>query len=287
MYDLGLVMPSELLRERVLDAACHMLGRLGRPLGVQMSQPFVIVGTGRCGTNLLVDILRSHRGISGFPGEANELWHPLLEPFESAQLAVPPIEVDPARFSEISVNSWPANQGAKIHDIFVGFHLVTGASRVFFTKSAMISFLMPKILQIFPGAKFIHIYRYGPSVVESYFKKNFGKYSRYHYTAKDYKVYCARYWNACILEIEKRKTDLSLEHDGKFLEFSYESLCQDPSAKIEALAKFLGVPPGGFRFDLGKISSQNFKASDYSKDLESNELLKEMYPGMKLKGYLS
>ena len=251
-----------------------------------MVNPYFIIGTGRCGTTLLVRILNSHPGLSGFPGEANELWHPKLEPFESASLDIPPIEVDPERFSDVSVANWPPKQGERIRNIFTGYHLITGRSRVFFTKSAMISFMIPSILEIFPDARFVHIYRFGPSVVESYFKKNFGKYSRYVFTEKDYRVYCARYWNACILEIEQRKKELSLETKGQFLEFSYEGLCQNPKNVLEDIAKFLQVASDGFSYDISRISSQNYKVADYSTDPESAELIDMMSPGMKLKGYL-
>ena len=213
-------------------------------LATKLGHPFFIIGTGRCGTTLLVRILNSHPGLSGFPGEANELWHPKLEPFETASLDVPPIEVDPKRFSEISFANWPPKQGERIRDIFTGFQLITGPSKVFFTKSAMISFMIPNILEVFPDARFVHIYRFGPSVVESYFKKNFGKYSRYIFTEKDYRMYCAKYWNACILEIEKRKKELSLDTKGQFLEFSYEDLCQNPGDILDDISKFIGVALG-------------------------------------------
>ena len=280
-------MPKVPLREKVFDAACFLIGKTGRAFGDKLSRPLFIIGTGRCGTTLLVDILNTHPGLSGFPGEANELWHPKLEPFESAFLDIPPIEVDPKRFSDVSVANWPPKQGERIRDIFAGYHLITGRSRVFFTKSAMISFMIPSILEVFPDARFIHIYRYGPSVIESYFKKNFGKYSRYMYTEKDYRIYCATYWNACILEIEKRRKELSLDTKGQFLEFSYEGLCQTPRDVLEDIAKFLGVASNGFRYDISRISSQNYKVADYARNPERAELLGLMLSGMKLKGYLS
>ncbi len=202
------------------------------------------------------------------------------------QIETPPIEIDPGQFSKISLNSWPPKHRERIRDIFFGFHLISGRSKKFFSKSAMISFMIPEILEIFPNAKFIHIYRYGPSVVELYFKKNFGKYSRYIYTEDDYRRYCAKYWNACIKEIEERKNELLLERKGQFLEFSYEDLCQNPKQILESLGKFLGIASDGFRFDISTISSQNYKARDYTRDLVRNNLIELMRPGLNLKGYL-
>jgi hypothetical protein len=280
-------MPELILRERALDAACFLAGRVGRVVNVRVKDPFFIIGTGRCGTTLLVKILGTHAGLSGFPGEANELWHPKLEPFESTPLDTPPIEVNPKQFSEVSIAQWPPKHGETLRDVFTGFHLITGPAKVVFTKSAMISFMIPKILEVFPAAKFIHIYRFGPSVVKSYVEKNFGKYSRHKFAQQDYRLHCARYWNDCILEIEKQKNDLALVEKGQFLEFSYENLCEKPREVLADLAKYLGVPFDGFRFDVSRIANQNYKVATAANNLEGAKLLEVMSPGMALKGYLN
>ncbi len=279
-------MQTTIFRERIFDAGCLFAGQAAKTFGFRTRQPIIIIGTGRCGTNLLVDILRSHPSISGFPGEANELWHPTLEPFEEAKIELPPIEIDPAYFSEISIASWNRGHEETIRDIFSGFHWLSGSSKIFFTKSAMISFFIPKILEIFPQAKIIHLFRYGPSVVESYFKKNFGKYSKYTYSELEYKTHCANYWNACILEIENKKDEFALQLKGQFFEFSYEELCRAPLEILNPLADFLGLAVNGFGFNLAAIASQNYKAPDYTKNPLGMRLLDLMSPGMRLKGYL-
>jgi hypothetical protein len=278
-------MPPLIFRERVFNAICLLIGRLGRFFGFKTAPPFIILGTGRSGTNLVEDILKTHPGISGFPGEANEIWHPMLEPFESSSLDVPPIEIDPHQFSEASVANWPIQHEQKIRDIFAGYQFIAGSSMVLFTKSAMISFLIPKILEIFPGVKFIHVYRFGLSVVESYFKKNYGKYTRHIYSEKDYRLHCAKYWNDCILEIEKTNKEFSLDSKGQFLEIKYESLCQNPRDVLVDLAEYLGVSADDFGYDISKISSQNYKADDRLNSLEGLDLLAAMSVGMELKGY--
>lgn len=278
-------MSSAPFRDRIFDFSCWLAGTAANFAGVALRRPVFIIGTGRCGTTLLVDILSTHPQLSGFPGEANELWHCKLEPFDKTQLNIPPIEVDPKSFSETSIASWPRNHGATIRKIFTGFSAVTGQKKIFFTKSAMVCFMIPKIIELFPDARFIHIYRFGPSVVESYFKKNFGKYLRFHCTAKEYRAYCARYWNACLMEIERRKHELSLDTRGQFLEFSYEKLCDTPKEILGQIAKFVGVTSDGFHFDVSKVSSQNYKVADNSSDPESGRLLQIMSPGMGLKNY--
>jgi Sulfotransferase family len=278
-------MAPELWRERVLDTTCWLAGVAGRAVRFKATCPIFIIGTGRCGTTVLVNILKTHPSLLAFPGEANELWHCKLEPFETTSLDIPPIEVDPKRFSEVSVANWPSRHGERIRDIFAGFQLITGSSKILFTKSAAISFMIPKILELFPEARFMHIYRFGPSVVESYFKKNFGKYSRFTFTEKEYRAYCATYWNACIMEIEQRKNDFSLEAKGQFIEFSYEDLCQNARKVLDSIAEFIGVTSDGYRFDISQISSQNHKVADYARDPARAGLLDVMAPAMRLKGY--
>ena len=278
-------MSLRLTRENIFDAACLLAGKMGRLFGVRLERPVLIIGSGRCGTTLLVRILHTHPGLAGFPGEANELWHPKLEPFESASLNIPPIEVDPRGFTDATIAHWPSKHGDSVRDTFSGYHLVKGPSKAFFSKSAMISFMIPKILEIFPDARLIHIYRSGPSVVESYFKKNFGKYTRFSYPEKEYRRICARYWNDCILEIDRREKELSLSAKGQFLEFSYEGLCERPRAIMDEVARFIGIAPDGFGFDLSQVSSRNEKVGDYKNDPEWAGLLELMSPGMKMKGY--
>ena len=272
-------------KKRTFTAACFLVGRIGRAIGFDANRPCFIIGTGRCGTTLLVKILQTHPDLSVFPGEANEMWHPALEPFETTPLDSPPIEDDPRRFTEVSIANWPNGHEDRIRDVFTGFHLITGQSKVILTKSAMISFMIPKILDIFPDARFLHIYRYGPSVLESYFKKNFGKYSRHIYTERDYRLCCAKYWNACIMEIEKRKDEFSLEAKGRLIEFSYEGLCKNPTDVLNAITAFLGVKSKGFSFDLSRVASQNYKVGDYTTNKWSTDILDLMSQGMKLKNY--
>ena len=274
-----------LVREQIFDTTCRVFGRARHLMGVRPKPPFVIIGTGRTGTNLLESILKTHPDIAMFPGEANELWHPRLVPFNSSTVDVPPIEIDPQHFSEVSLAHWPIGHVRTIQDVFEGFHWLRGSSKVLVTKSAMLSFMIPEVLAVWPDAKFIHLYRHGVAVVESYVKKNHGKYVRFSYERNDYRLHCARYWNACILEIERRKQQLSLDLRGRLIEFSYESLCQDPAEVLSRLAGFLGVKAEGFSVDRASITDQNYKTRDLKSSPEGTELMDVMSQGLRLKGY--
>jgi hypothetical protein len=271
------------VKEHVFAAACSMIGSVVGTFGFRLRRPVFIIGTGRCGTSLLVRILNSHPEIAGYPGEANYLWHPKLEPFESTAIDIPPIEVDPRNFTEVSLANWPQGHGDRIRRTLTGCCLVMGRRRAFFTKSAMISFMIPKILEVFPDARFIHIYRSGPPVVESYFRKNYGKYSRFVFSEKAYRYHCARYWNDCILEIELRRRELSLDSSKSYLELSYENLCQNPRAALNEIAGFLDVGADGFGFDISRIVNQNYKVVEWASGQYSADLMRVMEEGMRLK----
>lgn len=273
---------------RLMNLSCA--GIVCKILDLHLEQPVFIIGTGRCGSTLLTQILCSNPDIIAFPGEANDLWHPKLYPFGKAQILSLPIEITPDSFTRLSIENWPVNHSETIKRIFNGFHLMAGKEKVFFVKSAMISFMMPHIVTIFPDAKFIHIYRYGPSVVESYFKKNFKNknYSQFNFTETDYYRACAKYWNSCILRIEYDKTSLSLTEKNSFFEFSYEDLCDDPQSLLKDLSSYLNVEYEKFTFNLSTIRSTNYKVDNTYRDAKFKHLIdSDMYLGMKLKRYIS
>ncbi len=274
-----------LVRDAATRFAFPLAGIVADLIAFHVRQPIFVVGTGRCGTSLLVRMLGSHPSIARFPGEANDLWHPKLYPTEKSRIETPPIEVFPHKFTELSIESWPPNHSERIIKTFSGFNLIVGRWKTLLVKSAMISFMIPKIVEMFPGAKFIHIYRYGPFVVDSYFKKNFGKYSRYIYSEEEYYRFCARYWNHCIMEIEKSKASLSLVKRNKYFELSYEDLCTTPKDILMSLAEYIGVERNGFTFDLSTIRCAKGRITDPGEKWKAF-VYEEMYPAMKLKGYL-
>lgn len=279
-------MLKELIKLFIVQNASH-IGRVGKVLNFRFKDPIFIVGTGRCGTSLLVHILSSNPDIAIFPSEANELWHPKLYPFENAQLESPPMEIDPEAFSKLSVENWPSNHSERIKQTFNGFNLMCGKNKTLIVKSAMISFIVSKIKTIFPDSKFIHIYRYGPSVIESYFKKNFGKYPNYSCSENEYLRACARYWNNCIINIERERQSLSLIDKVSFFEFSYEDLCNDPVSILKGLSNYINVDYKKFTFDLSRVRSTNFKVANVYKNKLQYLVYNEIYPAMKLKGYIS
>ncbi len=260
-------------------------GTLATVLGDHFKPPFFIIGTGRCGTTLLVNILNTHSDLLGYPGEANELWHPNSYPYSKKSIDTVPIVENPRQFTDISIQNWPTQHEQKIQKRFEGYNFAKGSKQTLFIKSAMISFMIPKLRTLFPDSKFIHIYRNGPSVVESFLKKEWGKYASYFDSQDVYRHHCANYWNECLLEIERQRVEMSLNEEVLF-EFSYEYLCERPTECLNKLATFLEINSEVFKFDTTQIVSQNYKVGNYAEDDDWDALLQMMSEGMKLKGYM-
>lgn len=259
----------------------RIINSLVNPRNKTLSEPVFIIGTGRCGTSLLKSVIDSNSKLNVFPNETNELWHPMLYTFDRAKIKMEPIEYDPVKFTQTTLSTWPKGQDKIIRKAFSTFQTLKGWENTFIAKSAMISFMIPKILEIFPTARFIHIYRFGPSVVQSYFVKNQGKYKNYHLPDDEYYKVLANYWNDTILEIDKQ----SKNYPGRILDFSYESLCNDPKEAVDKLAQHLDLESHDFKFDLSKIESMNYKVQSLLDDPIWNELIGIMKPALELKSY--
>lgn len=260
-------------------------GQLLERLGHELQEPVFVIGTGRCGSSLLTRILRSHKQVVGFPGEANELWHPHTFPYYQRTIETPTIIEDPKRFSKASVSAWPTNHRRTIRRAFSAYHFLRGSPNTFFVKSAMISFLIPQIITIFPDARFIHIFRSGPHVVASLVKKEWHKHAEHFDNKVEFQAQCARYWTACIVEIEQKNQDLSLVQRKALLEISYETLCERPSFILDQIANFLDISAQEFEFDISRISNRNNKIGDYEENEAWAGSLDIMSKGMELKGY--
>lgn len=251
-------------------------------------RPIFIIGTSRCGSTVLTDVFKTHAGLAVFPTEANELWHPALFPFHQRTVNSPEFHEDPRKFSELSLANWPPGHRQLLYDTYSGFHALAGRSRQFLLKCAMLSFMLPAVLDLYPDARLIHIYRSGPSVVESMVSRGISKSQSLNtQTAPEaaLRASCASYWNECMLEIDHFKNERGLAGKGQYSELSYEELCAQPAETMRRLADFLHIDPLVFKYDFTKIKSTNYKAGNYAADPRWAELLDIIRPAMTLKGY--
>jgi hypothetical protein len=236
----------------------------------KLKHPIFIIGSGRSGTSLLGRLLRDLADVNKYPNEANHIWHPYLYPYHKTKsIETPPIWINPQRFTQDSLDSWDKNWDEKIRGIF-GAHQFFSGKEVFINKTVMINFMLPKVYQIFPEAKFIHIHRNGLSVVSSYQKKElekfqshkiYRKYGNYFESPSQLRKQFAIYWNMTISEISKFKSDYGTVEN--FIEISYEDLMRKPESTIESLSKFMGVRNTLKELDIRKeysIESKNYKS---------------------------
>lgn len=263
----------------------------------KLRNPFIIIGCGRSGTTLLVDTLAAHKEIAAYPDEANELWHPQTFPwrYSEHQDHLPPIEVDPAEYTRLSLKYRTPSQEQRLRAVFGAYQFVMGKD-CFLNKSAMITFMIPYILNQFPDAKFIHVVRDGRGVALSWAKKvhttiaeNFASYEnqRFGISFDDLLGNCANSWKLHIEEIETQKKTLDLERKGILFEFRYEDFCLAPNKYLAQIADFMGISSAFFAdLDYSHITSRNFKYEEELPEAKKLELFQIMEPALREKGYV-
>jgi hypothetical protein len=263
---------------------------LGAPL---LHHPVFIVGSGRSGTTYLQSLLEKHPDIIGFPGEANELWHVNAYPYHEKRPPVDPIWVNPEFFTEFSVNSWPFGWKSYIKGQF-GAYFRFSHKKIFLQKTVMNNFMLNKMLEMYPKAKFVYLVRNGWSVALSYQKKELEKYShsiyRKYVDLEDLnrvREIHAKYWNDTIVRVEEDKKKYF--SDSNFLEIRYENLVAKPEETIKEILSFIGLPYSDnseFIAAVAGVTDKNYKAKSELDPLELAELEKIMSPALSLKGYL-
>jgi hypothetical protein len=229
-------------------------------------------------------MIKSHPQLLGFPDEANFLWHPSSYPFSNATLKTPHILQDPEAFTALSLAGWPPEHPERIKRTFGGYHCLRGIGKTLCIKSAMVSFMIPDLVRIYPDARFIHIFRHGVPVAASFTEKERKKYPGLAENTRDFQIMVARYWRSCIEEIDRANAELGLEERGAFMDLRYEALCKSPSREIERLSAFLKCDPGLWGFDLSSITDANAKVGD-PRSPEWHHLIEVIENTLSVKGY--
>ena len=259
-----------------------------------LRNPFFFVGCGRSGTTLLASLLATHRDIAVYPYEANEMWHPGLYPWHRSRRAALPIWIDPYAFTQASLNARTERDDQRLKAAFGACQLFLGGT-CFVNKSVMVSFMMPRILELFPDARFIHIVRDGRAVALSFAIKERRMIERFPLPYKqggiDFPLEVlidrfADYWKQHVLEIERQKQHLSLEKQRRIHELRYEDLCAHPREQLALIARFMGLDPDRFHFsDHPELRNTNYK---YQKELSVDAVQRIsgiMQPALSIKRY--
>jgi hypothetical protein len=127
----------------------------------RLTRPVFIVGCGRSGTTILGNTLARHRRVT-YLNEPRHLWcscYPETDVW-SAKAA--------ARKGRVVLTEADADPGKSnaLHRLFL-FETVKTGRPVFIEKLPINTFRLPFIVEMFPDARFVHIYRNGREVAKS------------------------------------------------------------------------------------------------------------------------
>ncbi|GAB4366773.1 MAG: sulfotransferase [Methylohalobius crimeensis] len=216
--------------------------------------PFFIVGAPRSGTTLLQYMLRSHRNLSLPTGESH-FFVPLyrnrdkfgdlgtkanirrvLEVMYRQSAEFLDTDLHGIRFDiERLTDDFHREGRDTIPLILSGLYEKNAAGegkRRWGEKTPYYVLQMPLILEMFPGARFIHLIRDGRDVLLSLFgrRDDFGVYNSY---------YGAKYWEYYVATGQHLGRQLG---PAQYLEIRYEDLVRDPGPVVRRILDFLEEP---------------------------------------------
>jgi hypothetical protein len=254
----------------------------------------MIFGCARSGTTALKEVVAGHKSIVPVPFEANDLWHPSMYPWRDSDLQIPPIWADPYAFTALSMEKGREYRRRELTSIFGAYNSIHSGKRLLL-KSAMVAFMLPEMLELFPELKLIHLHRDGRAVALSLAKKQWIEANKHKelYKQKGYWMpfddllnRMAHHWVEHIEEIERQDKMLSLSTRKQMITVKYEDFCDNPSSLSEAIADFCGI--GITRFDkrrFEEVKQQNYKYQNELTDIQINRMLDVMAPTLNKLGY--
>jgi hypothetical protein len=218
------------------------------------NSPFFVVGSGRCGSTLLRLMLSGHSRLH-VPPETWFIADLVRELPLSGKLA--PSQVTRAVEIMTSHYRWPdmrieaddfrrratalAAPGlVDIIDLVYRHHLRMYNKRRFGDKTPNYINIIPKIITLYPTAKFIHLMRDGRDVAISYVHMDDRRYYQRHF-----------YWKEAM---RRRRKYLGAPYADRILEVKYEDLVTAAEPTLRRLCAFLGE-----EFEPGMLNWQNLR----------------------------
>ncbi|RRJ84537.1 sulfotransferase family protein [Aestuariirhabdus litorea] len=216
------------------------------------SRPVFIVGAPRSGTTLLQYMLRSHPNLSLPTGESHffiplfthaERWGDLAQAGQVKALLAEmyrrsaeflDTDLHGLRFDIDSLSDEIVTQGLVTVPDIIDFIYTKNAKgegkQRWGDKTPYYVFHMPTILQMFPGAQFVHLIRDGRDCALSLIdrKDDFGVYNLH---------FAGRYWKEYVDRGRESGAQLP---DGSYLEVKYEELISQPKLSVAKILAFLG-----------------------------------------------
>jgi hypothetical protein len=259
-----------------------------------LENPMMIFGCARSGTTTLKEVLSGHQNIVPVPFEANDLWHPALYPWRSAEVVSPPIWADPFVYTRNSNTHRSKVDTQKLRSIFGAYNYLQSGNTVLL-KSAMVAFMIPEMLEILPNMKFIHLHRDGRAVALSLAKKQWVEANKHEetYRSRGYwvsfdelLVRMAHHWVEHIEEIERRDEQMGLTKNGILLTVNYESFCSQPKETVEQIAQFFGLSTDDFDIErYADVRATNYKFSKELSEAQQESITRIMAPTLQRLGY--
>lgn len=254
------------------------------------ANPTFIIGCGRSGTTILSRLLRHHPEIAAFPGEENHLWHPKIYPWYRTTPPCPPFWVNPYEYTKYSIETRTAIDDSIIKRLFGTFQRLVNR-RIFLCKSAMVTFMISYIDELFDKPRYIHIYRDGRAVALSYAKKekstiniNPGVFKERGYFLDFDKllIRSAILWTEHIMEVERMKPILQ----DRIIEIAYEDLVSNTSGVLNTIFQFLGIDSSSFRLSpRTKLTNMNYKVSNELTKEKLRKISDAISDSLRIKGY--
>lgn len=205
------------------------------------NSPFFIIGAGRSGTTLLRLILAGHSRIHIPP----ETWFvrplvqtlPLTDPLSPAQVewAVDTMTSD-YRWPDMGIAAddlrrWTmALEHPRLVDVInlvYRRHLADSGKQRFGDKTPVYFEIVPQLLALYPGAKFIHLIRDGRDVAISWIDVGW---ERYYQRDKFEWVHA----------MQRRQIHLKSAYAERILDVKYEDLIRDLEVTVRHICSFLG-----------------------------------------------
>ncbi|REK25689.1 MAG: sulfotransferase [Planctomycetota bacterium] len=231
---------------QLIDAVRLASGQLRYPLcGSERYAPFFIVGSGRCGSTLLRRILEANshvhippeipilsRQIELFRRVQHLDWaevvHLVFAPFEFSVMSVDHgVAIRPLVMELVDAQSSERNLACLL-DRYYRYHGETRGKSVrrWGDKTPINVFALDEVRSVFPDARFIHVLRDGVDVVASMIDQ--GRTLEY----------AANRWVTSV----RSATRFARSYAKQCLLIRYEELVTEPSAVVERVCDFTGIP---------------------------------------------
>lgn len=267
-------------------------GRAAKTRSVTATRFLFVVGTGRCGSTLLAEILAAHPEIgwiSNLPRRVANVArilpltpHP-IEAYSLLERQVSPMLVDPCRdLTADDAAPWLARRLRR----FFEDHAQDGSRPVFMHKFT--GWPRARLLAaVFPEAKFVHVFRDGRSVANSNLQVrwwrgyrgvpgwSFGDLSeeeRREWEATDYSwPYLAGLeWRRLMTAFEAARAEIG---EDRWLDLRYEDLVAEPREETARVLRFTGLAPwDGLDGTLSRLEVSEGRRDAYRDELRSEDI---------------